>query len=246
MSADEMKKPEGIAPEILAAALKYPPEGEAEEDLGCDAYALWAAMTRLAHEVKLQGRAFAALREQVTSLCRPDPGLDTESLEAKIVAVVDLVLKTWQENQHEAERGAEAARRRATRAEEELLTTLADVYDRLSRALEASRRSAARRGSDQGWLRRWLASGSTTAGDEVRSLIEGQELALRRVADELMRRGLREITVLGQRFNPETMRAVATDSISESPEGTVTAVIRGGWMLGDALWRAAEVMVARR
>ncbi len=274
MSAGETKGPEGIEPGILAAALNSPPDSDAGEDLGCDAYALWAALTRLGHEVKLQGRAFAALREALEEQGQNGPGFDADNLEAKVAAVVERSLGAWRENAREAERTAEAARKRAARAEEDLLRTLADVHDRLSRGLEAARklaearRLAAERQSAKTsvakrcWLCRWLSPGDTgqsggaaedsatagageAAGDDAESWLEGQELALRRVADELSRRGLREIAALGELFDPLTMQAVAVDPASDLPAGTVTAVLRGGWMLRDEVWRAAEVMVVR-
>ena len=50
--------PDGIDAEILAAAI----DGRALEDQRqCDTYALWAAMTALTQEIKLQGRAFQEL-----------------------------------------------------------------------------------------------------------------------------------------------------------------------------------------
>ncbi len=269
MSANEPPAPSGIDPEILAAALNTAPTGDAGEDLGCDAYALWATVTRLGHEVKLQGRAFAALREALEKRDAALPGCDADGLAAKIAAEVDRTLDVGREGMRAAERSAEAARKRAVRAEEDLLSALADVHDRLYRGLEAARKIAGARSCKtvepcseesverKSWFKRWLPGGKAAdrkggnpGGEEVsegvvRSLLEGQELALRRVADEMSIRGLREIAVLGERFNPETMRAVAVDPAGDVPEGTVTAVIRGGWMLHDEVWRTAEVMVSR-
>ncbi len=247
MSAEELKPPAGIPSEIVAAALAAPAGGPTDEDLGCDAYALWAAMTRLAHEVKLQGRAFAALREQIGR----DAGNRGQEaagpgLEAKVSAAVGQALTGLKD---EAERKAEAAERKAERAEEDLLATLTDVHDRLARSLEASRRNVAGPAARTGFLSRFLSPKAGTAEGGllkgVESLIEGQELALRRVGDELAGRGLREIRVLGLPFNPDTMRAVAAEASGAAEDGTVTAVVRGGWMLDDTVWRVAEVVVAR-
>jgi molecular chaperone GrpE len=54
--------PAGLAAEILSAAEADEPEG------GADLYSLWSAMTTLAQEVKLQGRAFQDLSQKVETL----------------------------------------------------------------------------------------------------------------------------------------------------------------------------------
>lgn len=232
MNGDELPPP-GVDPDILAAALANPSGCGGESDLGCNAYDLWAAMTRLGHEVKLQGRAFAVLREQLANTGAPE----ADGIRETVSSAVKQAAGVFQEQTRDAERRAEAARQRANRIEEELLAALADVHDRLSRSLETARGNASRKG----WIGR-LFSRKSGALD---SLIEGQELALRRVADELARLDVREIPVLGTAFNPETMRAVATDPSGAAPDGTVTAVLRGGWSRGGGVWRVAEVMVAK-
>lgn len=244
MNANVAEQPEGIDPEILSAALARPFDDADKDGLGCDAYALWAAMTRLGHEVRLQGRAFASLREQLENGRASDPYAGNNGLEEKAAAIVAPALDAIRESVREAERRAEASRGRAARAEEELLETLTDVHDRLARGLDASRQLISRRAPGKGWLSRLLSRDAGTA-DAIASLMDGQELALRRVEDELARRGMREIIVLGEVFDPETMRVVATDASGGSPDGTVTAVVRGGWELGGTVWRAAEVVVAR-
>ncbi len=232
MNGDELP-PHGVAPDILAAALANLVDCGGESDLGCNAYDLWAAMTRLGHEVKLQGRAFAALREQLANTGAPE----ADDIKETVSSAVEQAFGVFQEQMRDAERRAEAARQRANRVEEELLAALADVHDRLARSVETARRNASRKS----WIDR-LFSHESGALD---SLIEGQELALRRVADELARLDVREIPVLGTAFNPETMRAVAMDSSGAAPDGTVTAVLRGGWSRGGDIWRVAEVMVAK-
>jgi molecular chaperone GrpE len=234
-----------MAPEILDAALSRPP-GEAEEDdLGCGAYALWAAMTRLAHEVKLQGRSFAALRERLENdAANPDTAAG-DIIGERVASVIEQALAAFRESVGEAERRIEIARRRETRAEDDLLSALTDIHDRLARSLDASRQSVSRSDPKAGWWVKWLLWRRGGSG-AIDSLIEGQELALRRVKDELARRGMREIAALGERFDPEIMRAVAADSSKGIEDGTVTAVVRGGWLRDGTVWRHAEVAVARR
>ena len=59
--ADEAP-PAGIDPEILSAVTGAgETEADTEADRRCDSYSLWAAVTALTQEVKLQGRAFLEL-----------------------------------------------------------------------------------------------------------------------------------------------------------------------------------------
>jgi molecular chaperone GrpE len=51
---------------------------------------------------------------------------------------------------------------------------------------------------------------------------------------------------IGERFDPARHRAVGTDERADAPEGIVTQVIRGGWMYGGRLLRAADVVVSRK
>ena len=244
MGVDDTSPPDGLSPEILDAALSRPPGEEEESDLGCGAYSLWAAMTRLAHEVKLQGRAFAALRErlEIDSAAHQDAAADG-AIEERIASATEQAFAVFRESVGEAERRAEAARRREARTEDDLLSTLTDIHDRLARSLDASRQSVSRSSPKAGWWETLLPQrGGSGAVD---SLIEGQELALRRIKDELARRGMREIAALGERFDPEVMRAVATVSSEEAEDGMVTTVMRSGWFRDEMVWRPAEVTVAR-
>lgn len=95
--------PQGIPPELLA---------EGGEPAANDLYSVQAAMTVLAQEVKLQGRAFKQLSETVAPVSRMAPAL--ESL-------------------------MEGARREIRR---EVLDALLDLRDRLARGEEAARHAA--------------------------------------------------------------------------------------------------------
>ena len=244
MSANDAKPPAGVAPGILEAALARPPDDAEESWLDCDAYALWAAMTRLGHEVKLQGRAFAALRERLENDAAPNAEAAIGGIGEKVAVLAERALARARENDREADRRIEAARRQAAKAEDDLLSTLADLHDRMSRGLDAARRRKSGEPPKKGWLARMLPR-ADNGSEMVDSLVEGQELALGRLGDELARRAMRPIAALGERFNPETMRAVAADASGQAEDGTVTMVVRGGWLRGEAVWRAAEVAVAR-
>jgi len=73
--------PAGIDGEILEA-LAADDKGNGEPDRRCDSYALWAAMTALTQEVKLQGRAFKELNDTLGS----QAGRIGEEMRAVVVA----------------------------------------------------------------------------------------------------------------------------------------------------------------
>jgi hypothetical protein len=60
------EEPRGeIDQDILRAVTEASSEDSAESDRRCDAYSLWAAMTALTQEVKLQARTFRELSDAV-------------------------------------------------------------------------------------------------------------------------------------------------------------------------------------
>ena len=104
--------PSGIDAEILAAVIDG---GSGEDERHCDSYALWAAMTALTQEIKLQGRAFQELN--LTLAAQPE----------KIAAELRVV---YAERERTLQREAERRCRR------EILGSLLDLRDRLERGRE--------------------------------------------------------------------------------------------------------------
>ena len=71
---------------------------------------------------------------------------------------------------------------------------------------------------------------------------DGYELSLRRVERALAAAGLEPVPAVGERFDPETMEAVA---LGDGPSGTVLAESRRGYRWHGELFRAAQVTVGR-
>ncbi len=59
--------PAGIDADILESVLNDSPVKDQDPTRACDSYALWAAMTALTQEIKLQGRAFQELNHTLTA-----------------------------------------------------------------------------------------------------------------------------------------------------------------------------------
>lgn len=80
-------------------------------------------------------------------------------------------------------------------------------------------------------------------GQSDPTLVEGVEMVRQQLAAVLGGRGLQEIEVLGQAFDPTQHDAV---SMAPSPEaeGTIVAVVQKGYRMGDAVVRAAKVVVS--
>src|SRR5258708_515322 len=68
--------PAGIDGEILSSVMTGSPQPE--DDRRCDSYALWAAMTALTQEIRLQGRAF----QELSLTLAAQPGKIAEELHA--------------------------------------------------------------------------------------------------------------------------------------------------------------------
>ncbi len=89
-------------------------------------------------------------------------------------------------------------------------------------------------------LERALAAG----GDDV-SLRTGVELTLRELTTLLERHGVTAHDPTGQHFDPEVHQALLHESAPGYDEGTVVAVFRKGYSLGERLLRPALVKVAK-
>jgi molecular chaperone GrpE len=61
----------------------------------------------------------------------------------------------------------------------------------------------------------------------------------------LAREGVDRVGAPGDPFDPERHEAIAVQPSDELPDGTVLAVERSGFALGDRLIRPAQVVVAR-
>jgi molecular chaperone GrpE len=120
-------------------------------------------------------------------------------------------------------------RRRALREREEvrrqalasLIEELLPVLDTLEHGLEAARAHA--------------------AGE---AFLRGMEMVQARLLSVLSANGVQPIEPLGQVFDPNWHEAVAHQPDATHAEGTVSAVQRIGYRLGERLIRAAAVIVS--
>jgi molecular chaperone GrpE len=210
--------PAGIDPAIVAA-LPDEPGGEA-----VDAYALWAAVTSLTQEVKLQGRAFQELNH---------------TLQAQTDRLLEELRSSYAARESSVRREAEL------RSRKESLTALIDLRDRLGRGRESVRAHEQAPRKDAGWLGRLWSPPDTSGADALGALVRGYELSLERLDQTLEELNAREIRCDGELFDPRRMNAIDSAESSAVPEGTVLEVYRSGYEWNGEVFRTAQVKVAR-
>jgi molecular chaperone GrpE len=208
--------PRGVEAEILAS-MAGGGEGRARP-APADAYSLWAAMTALTQEVKLQGRSFKELNDTLGS-----------------------------QASRMAERERDLLRETERRCRKEILSVLIDLRDRLGRGLESVRASEAEisKAARRGWRARLFSRPSEDATDTMlAALKKGYELGLERLDQTLEEFNAREIPCEGQAFDPRRMNAIDRQESSAVPEGTVIEVYRSGYEWNGEVFRTAQVKVS--
>jgi hypothetical protein len=212
--------PRGIDAEILAAMT-----GDSEGQTSATSYSLWAAMTALTQEVKLQGRSFKELNDTLGA-----------------------------QSSRMAERERELLRETERRCRKEVLGVLIDLRDRLGRGLESVRASEGEiaKTASRGWRARLfsrLDRPNDAADDAMAAMLEalkkGYELGLERLDQTLEEFNAREIPCEGQAFDPRRMNAIDRQESSAVPEGTVIGVYRSGYEWNGEVFRPAQVKVSR-
>ena len=215
--------PAGIDPEILSALA-------GEDDAGalrlCDSYSLWAALTALTQEVKLQGRAFQELNH---------------TLDAQTGRLLEEIRATYAERERNLQRETERRCRR------EALNALIDLRDRLVRGRESARARQAetRKAAQAGWLRRIFEGPDRNAAETVGALVRGYELGMERLDQTLDEFNAREIRCEGEIFDPRRMNAIDSQEAAGVAEGTVLEVYRSGYEWNGEVFRTAQVKVSR-
>ena len=213
----EEEPPQGITAELLSSLAS---ETGVNADGHCDLYSVWAAITALTQEIKLQGRSFKQLSETLAPVADLAPQLPQMQREAQ------------------------------ERARREMLDVLLELRDRLGRGLEAARVSQAKMGESlaSGWAVRLLARHKALrqAFEAVRALEQGYTLSLERLDEVLAQFDVREIVCQGEPFDPESMHAVDVVETEQAAEGTVVEVYRAGYEWRGEVYRPAQVKVARK
>jgi molecular chaperone GrpE len=218
--------PGGIDADILATLTEATAVADRGLDRPSDSYTLWAAMTALTHEVKLQGRAFKELHNTI----------GTQSSR-----IADEIRAAYRERERDVQREAERRSRR------ELLATVINVRDRLGRGLESVRavESEIARGAGRGWLARLFGMpGEDPHAEKLAAWTKGYELGLERLDETLDDLNAHEIRCEGQPFDPRRMNAIDKEDSSVVPEGTVLEVYRAGYEWNGEVFRPAQVKVS--
>ena len=214
--------PSGIEEGILSAVT-----GDAGDNLqSCDSYALWASMTALTQEIKLQGRAFQELNLTLAA--------QTEKIAEELRAV-------YAERERTLQRDADRRCRR------EILSSLIDLRDRLGRGRESVRtRELEVAGSaNAGWLQRVFTKPSSATGETIGALVRGYELGLERLDQTLDEFNAREIRCQGEHFDPRCMNAIESEESATVPANTVLEIYRSGYEWNGEVFRPAQVKVSR-
>ena len=109
------------------------------------------------------------------------------------------------------------------------LVPMLEVFDDLTRSLEAARRAA-----------------QQDAGSSAfEALMEGVELVHQKFQDALAKVGVTPIEAVGQPFSEDLHEAMMQQPAPDGTEsGTVLAEIQAGYRLGDRVLRHARVIVA--
>ena len=242
--------PQGIPAEILSRLQGGAAGGQGDGgQTGCDLYSLFSALVALTQEAKLQGRAFAQLRDRLLSVESLDGSVASmlTAHEEALSAVRQMAedSKALQEKRQES-----AARAARDDARQEVLDLLLDMRDRLARGLTSARAHVQEicRRRRIGWLGRLLRKAHRSGGrlfEATVALEKGHSLALERLDDVLEELGVCPIPCEGRPFDPQLMTAVDVEVTSGAPEGTVLEVYRPGYEWRGRVWRPAEVKVAR-
>lgn len=137
---------------------------------------------------------------------------------------------------------------------------LAQLRDAALRAAADHQNQARRHQRDLADLRRFAAAGviedllpaidslrlglATSDGQPGAAVAAGFSLAIQQLTGALASHGLREVEALGKPFDPTLHEALSQEPAAGHPEGTVTKVLRTGWLLHDRLLRPAGVVVS--
>lgn len=107
-------------------------------------------------------------------------------------------------------------------ANEELISQLVETLDNFQRALDSAKNSS-----------------------DFDSFHKGVELIYQHFRDILAKEGLKEITAIGEPFDPHLHEAVMQQESDKFPDGTVMDEISKGYMLNDKVIKHSKVIVSK-
>jgi molecular chaperone GrpE len=143
-----------------------------------------------------------------------------------------------------------AAEARAQESKDLYMRALAEIENvrkRASRDVEAAHKYAVERFAGdlidvKDSLELGLSNSGAGSNDALRS---GTEATLKLLSRAFEKAGVKEISPLGQPFNPELHEAMAVQPSADQPPNTVTQVVQKGYQLNNRLLRPARVIVSR-
>jgi hypothetical protein len=222
--------PAGVPNELLveASSLDAP---------GGDLYSVFAGLTNLSGEVRLQGRAFKVLADGLAPL---------SELPGRVDQLVDALATDESADDPAATLPKPTA----------MIEVLLDLYDRLARGLRNA--EAAVEPDDEataappppGLFDRLLgrshpAPPADGSADAVRAMRDGYALTLSRLTAALHQWDVEPIGRAGEPFDPRRMVAIDVRPAGDQPPGTVLEVNRSGSAVRGAVLTPAQVTVAR-
>jgi molecular chaperone GrpE len=150
-----------------------------------------------------------------------------------------------------AEQKLEAAVGEAARLRDQLLRTAAD-YDNYRKRSRKAEDDAQRRGREQ-MLKELLpvfdnlerAVSHAESSPEAQSVAAGLRMVLKQFVDTLEKSGIKRIAAVGLPFDPSRHEAIQQLESREHPAGVIIAEVQPGYTMGDALVRAAMVVVSK-
>ena len=195
---------------------------------------------------------------------------EAAQMDAEIAATAEAVEIDPADAAADADEAAEAAAAEDVAEPNELETALsevADLKDKLLRAMAETENIKRRGERDKADLRKYavadfardmlavsdnLQRALSAVDDAAREgnadlaqLLEGVDLTRRELQGHFEKHGIKEVNPLGEKLDPTLHQAVVQMDDPEAPQGTVVQVMQPGYVIHDRLLRAAMVGVAK-
>ncbi len=198
-----------------------PPEPMVSEDK-LDLFSFYSELTGLKNEVKIESRQ---VKKSLT-----DFQSAVHTLEENSRQDLQFIREQFARQQSKAAREHEQAVPRP------LLLALLDIYDRVAAAGQTVVTGE----------KSFFARFCSRERKIIQAMREGQEITLRRFDELLAQYNVTAVQTLGMQFDPQIMRAVASDDDPRLPDGEVSAELRRGFLINGEVLRLADVRVNRK
>jgi molecular chaperone GrpE len=142
--------------------------------------------------------------------------------QAEIARLRDQLLRTAADFDNYRKRTRRAEDDAQRRGREQMLKDLLPVFDNLERAVQHAESSP-----------------------EAQAVTSGLKMVLKQFVDTLERAGIKRVVTVGQPFDPTRHEAIQHLESAAHPAGVVMAEVQPGYLMGDALVRAAMVVVSK-